>query len=48
MNDFTKLIEEETIDDNTTVFNNTITTKKEFDTQWTLPLKDSWHAQLKA
>ena len=47
MNNFAKLIEEGTIDDNTLVFNNTITTKKEFDTAWTLPLKDSWHAQLK-
>lgn len=28
-----------------TVFNNMITTKAEFDTQWQLPLKNSWHAR---
>lgn len=28
-----------------TVFNNMIATKAEFDTQWQLPLKNSWHSR---
>ena len=48
MEDFGRLIEEGTIADNTLVFNNTITTKREFDTIFKAPLKDSWQAQLKA
>jgi len=48
MDNFTKLIAEGVITDNTLVFNNTITTKKEFDTIFKAPLKNSWQAQLKA
>ncbi|MCB9359799.1 MAG: hypothetical protein H6587_10720 [Flavobacteriales bacterium] len=48
MGDFAKLIEEGTITENTLVFNNTITTKKEFDTIFKAPLKNSWQAQLMA
>lgn len=46
MNDFSKLLESGAINDNSIVFNNTITTKKEFDTVWKTPLKDSWYKQL--
>lgn len=31
--------------DEVIVFNNMITTKNEFDSQWQLPLKSSWHAR---
>lgn len=46
MNDFSKLLADKEIDENTTVFNNTITTKIDFDNNWEVPLKDSWHKQL--
>lgn len=46
MNDFAALYENGEITDDTLVFNNTITTKKEFDTIWKTPLKNSWHKQL--
>ncbi|MCB0402416.1 MAG: hypothetical protein KDD41_10060 [Flavobacteriales bacterium] len=46
MAEFSRLIENKEIDENTIVFNNTITTKAAFDTQWEVPLKDSWHKQL--
>jgi len=46
LNDFETLYNDNTINDETIVFNNTITTKKEFDTTWEVPLKDSWHKQL--
>jgi hypothetical protein len=46
MNDFAKLLNEGEIDENTIVFDNTITTKAAFDKKWKLPLKESWHKQL--
>ena len=46
MNDFSKLAASKEINENTIVFNNTITSKAEFDTKWEVPLKDSWHKQL--
>lgn len=46
LNDFETLYNDNTINDETIVFNNTITIKKEFDTTWEVPLKDSWHKQL--
>lgn len=46
MAEFTKLIEEKEIDENTIVFNHTVTNKKDFDEKWEVPLKDSWHKQL--
>jgi len=46
LNDFETLYNDNKINDETIVFNNTITTKKEFDTTWELPLKNSWHKQL--
>jgi hypothetical protein len=46
MNDLGAFYENGELTDNTIVFNNTITTKKEFDSVWKTPLKDSWHKQL--
>lgn len=34
------------IDDDTKVFDHLVTTKKEFDTHWMKPLKESWHKRL--
>ncbi len=45
MQEFSDLIAEKEIDENTIVFNNTITTKADFDAKWEVPLKDSWHKQ---
>jgi len=31
--------------ENTIVFNNLVSTKKEFETKWEVPLKESWHSK---
>lgn len=46
MNDFTALLANNEIDENTIVYNNMVTTKIDFDNNWEVPLKDSWHKQL--
>lgn len=46
MSDLGVMYEKGELTDTTIVFNNTITTKKEFDSVWKTPLKDSWHKQL--
>lgn len=46
MSDLGVMYEKGELTDNTIVFNNTITTKKEFDLAWKISLKDSWHKQL--
>ncbi|QCX54069.1 ABC transporter ATPase [Elizabethkingia sp. JS20170427COW] len=38
-----KLYQEGTINDETVVFDNTVINKKDFDSRWETPLKDSWH-----
>jgi len=46
MNDFSTLLANNEIDKNTIVFNNMVTTKADFEHNWELPLKNSWHKQL--
>ena len=46
LNEFEKLLKEGSIDENTIVFNNLVSTKKEFDKNWEVPLKNSWHIKL--
>jgi hypothetical protein len=46
MNDFSKLLANNEIDENTIVFNNMVTSKTDFDNNWQVPLKNSWHKQL--
>jgi len=46
MNDFTTLLTNNEIDENTIVYNNMVTTKADFDAKWQVPLKESWHKQL--
>ena len=41
--DFQKFVNEQKIDSNTVVFNNTISTKKELDTSWEVAANESWH-----
>lgn len=38
-----KLYQEGIINDETVVFDNTVINKKDFDSRWETPLKDSWH-----
>ncbi len=40
--DFSKLLAEGLVDENTIVFNNLVATKEEFDTKWESPLKETW------
>lgn len=44
--EFEKLIESDKIDENTIVFNNMVGSSQELETNWEVPLKDSWHAQV--
>ena len=44
--DFEKMIENGEINKDTLVFNNLIQTRKELQTSWEIPLKDSWHARV--
>jgi hypothetical protein len=44
--EFENLISSGTINENTLVFNNLVPTVRELNTQWEVPLKDSWHAQV--
>jgi len=44
--EFQTLINEGKVDDQTLVFNNLVNTKKEFDTNWKIPLQKSWHKRL--
>ncbi len=41
--DFKKLLRENKVDKNTIVFNNMVTTKKDFDLTWESTLENSWH-----
>jgi hypothetical protein len=43
---FEKLIESGVVDENTIVFNNMVGNSQELETNWEVPLKDSWHAQV--
>lgn len=46
LNEFKKLLVEGTINENTIVFNNLVNTKSGFETNWEIPLKNSWYQQL--
>lgn len=43
---FEQLIDEGAIHQNTIVFNNLASSKEEFDTNWEIPFKNSWHAKV--
>ncbi len=45
MNDFSTLLEQNEINEDTIVYNNMVTSKIDFDNNWEVPLKDSWHKQ---
>lgn len=44
--DFKKAYEGNVINDNTKVFDHLVQTKKQFESQWIKPLKESWHKRL--
>jgi hypothetical protein len=44
--EFQTLINEGKVDDQTLVFNNLVSTKKEFESSWQIPLYKSWHKRL--
>jgi hypothetical protein len=44
--EFEKLLAAGEINENTVVFNNLVQTVKELNTQWEVPLKESWHASV--
>lgn len=46
MNELDEAVKNGTLDLETPVFNNLVRNKKEFDEEWELPLKDSWHARM--
>lgn len=46
MQEFQSLIDEGKVNDQTLVFNNLVSTKKELDTNWQIPLYKSWHKRL--
>jgi hypothetical protein len=46
MQQFQELINTGKVDDQTIVFNNLVGTKKEFESQWQIPLHKSWHKRL--
>lgn len=48
MNDFQEALEKGRLTENTTVFNNLVESKVDFENNWEVPLKDSWHKQLMA
>jgi hypothetical protein len=48
LSDFEKLAAEKAVDASTIVFNNMITTKATFDTEWEVPLQQSWQSRVLA
>ncbi|MBI4929212.1 MAG: ABC transporter ATPase [Bacteroidetes bacterium] len=45
LSEFRTLVENGTLNENTTVFNNLVSTKEEFEKNWEVPLERSWHRQ---
>lgn len=48
ISEFEKLASQKLVDGSTIVFNNMVTTKQEFDSQWEIPLKQSWQSRVLA
>ncbi len=46
LSNFEKKIESGEITPETIVFNNLVSTKAEFESNWEIPLKDSWHSKM--
>ena len=48
LSDFEKLATQEIVNESTIVFNNMVTSKSSFDTEWEVPLKQSWQSRVLA
>ena len=46
MNDFQLALTKGLLDENTIVFNNLVENKAAFETNWEVPVKESWHRQM--
>jgi hypothetical protein len=46
MADFQTALEKGELNEETTVFNNLIGTKGDFETKWEVPVNESWHIKL--
>ena len=44
--EFFEKVAQGTLTDDTIVFNNLVTTKRDFDNKWQVPLRESWHREL--
>lgn len=44
--DFKKMVKNKSVSSNTVVFNNLVATKAEYQSDWEVPLKESWHNRL--
>jgi len=45
LSDFRKMAKNKSVSKNTIVFNNLVATKGEFEENWEVPAKDSWHSR---
>lgn len=43
--DFKKMVKNRSVSENTIVFNNLVTNKEEYENNWEVPLKESWHSR---
>ena len=43
---FQRLLEAGEVNEDTIVFNNLVSTRKELETNWEVPMKESWHSQV--
>ncbi len=43
LNEFIEMVKNNSVSKNTLVFNNLVSTKKEFESQWEAPAEKSWH-----
>ena len=44
--EFVGLVAQGTLNENTIVFNNLVTSKQDLETKWEVPLRESWHSEL--
>ncbi len=45
LKDFRKMVKNRSVSPNTIVFNNLVNTKQEYEQDWEVPLKESWHSR---
>ena len=45
LTDFRKMVKNKSVSANTIVFNNLVTNKSEYETDWEVPMSESWHSR---